>query len=54
MKVKWKQVKTLKAHCGECGQRLSGNNSINLPYECKCGTWKKVGVNDFKLEDSDA
>lgn len=40
MEIEYKQVKTLVEHCGDCGERLSGNNSLVLPYKCKCGIWK--------------
>ena len=38
--IVYKRVKTLAEHCNVCGERLSGNNSQILPYECKCGTWE--------------
>lgn len=39
-KLEYKQVKMLMPHCNECGEQLKGNNSMNTPYWCSCGTWK--------------
>lgn len=51
MKIIYKQVKQSVPHCGECGERLSGNNSGIMPYWCSCGMWKAnwEGPYDFKL-----
>ncbi len=40
MKIKYKKVKIAMPHCGDCGEQLSGNNSIAFPYKCKCGEWE--------------
>ena len=39
MKIKYKQVKTLQPHCGDCGEQIQGNGSMVLPYTCSCGEW---------------
>jgi hypothetical protein len=50
MKLTYKFIKTLHPHCGVCGEILTGNNSLVLPYKCKCGTWKRDYPSlDFKL-----
>lgn len=36
----YKQVKSIAPFCPICDQRLSGNNSLVLPYMCKCGEWQ--------------
>ena len=36
----YKIIKERQPHCPKCGERLSGNNSIALPYRCSCGIWK--------------
>lgn len=40
MKLVYKQVKVQMPHCGVCGERLGGNNSIVNPYFCSCGEWQ--------------
>lgn len=42
MRPEYKRVKILAPHCPKCGERLSGNNSFVLPYECSCGEWQVV------------
>lgn len=34
------RVKKSVSACPICKQELSGNNSILLPYTCKCGIWQ--------------
>lgn len=50
MKVKYKRVKKLMPHCGECGEELLGNNSDFSPYRCKCGIWKSSFSDPFNFE----
>ncbi len=46
MILKYKQVKEYKPFCGDCGERLHGDNSYANPYNCKCGVWEsKVDEN---------
>lgn len=40
MKIKYKRVKELRPHCGDCGEKLRGANSLMSPYECSCGQWE--------------
>lgn len=40
MKPIYKQVKIPMPHCPDCGEQLSGNNSIGMPWICACGTWE--------------
>lgn len=35
----YKKVKRLMPHCPKCGEMLGGNNSIMIPWHCKCGDW---------------
>jgi len=41
MKLKYKKVKIAMPHCGDCGERLMGNNSMISPYRCSCGEWER-------------
>lgn len=50
MKPEYKKVKTLQPHCPECGEMLSGNNSLVLPWKCSCGTWKSDIMNPTDYE----
>lgn len=54
MQILYKRIKTLQPHCGDCGERLSGNGSIVLPYQCSCGIWE-IGdynrLNEYVLKD---
>lgn len=54
MKPVYKMVRVSAAHCPECNQELWGNNSIALPWNCKCGVWKFVwkesGEYDYDIE----
>lgn len=51
MKPQYKQVKVIKPHCTICGERLKGNGSIILPYNCLCGVWEwKHRDSDMELE----
>lgn len=38
----YKRVKVMMPHCPICRDELSGNNSIDRPWKCSCGTWKVV------------
>lgn len=40
MKPIYKKVKVSLPHCPKCGEQLKGNNSLMMPYKCKCGIWK--------------
>ncbi len=40
MQPTYKKVKVTKPHCPTCKEMLTGNNSMVLPYQCKCGVWK--------------
>lgn len=42
MKPTYKQISVPRPHCPDCGTQLSGNNSIDIPWQCKCGTWKPI------------
>ena len=42
MKPVYKRVKAIAEFCPECKERLSGNNSYYMPWECRCGIWKAV------------
>lgn len=56
MQIKYKQVKRLMPHCGDCGEMLRGNGSYAFPYECSCGVWQldcsvdKGAVNYFLIK----
>lgn len=39
MKLQYKKIKQVVAHCGDCGEQLLGNGSIISPYRCGCGVW---------------
>ncbi len=39
LRPEYKIVKQREPHCPLCKERLSGNNSIVMPYKCSCGTW---------------
>jgi hypothetical protein len=41
LKPIYKKVKVLVPHCPVCGEQLSGNNSIMMPFTCKCGKWEQ-------------
>lgn len=41
IRPEYKLVKELKPFCPICKERLSGENSIILPYKCSCGIWKQ-------------
>jgi hypothetical protein len=47
MRLAYKQVKMMVEHCGDCGERLMGNNSIASPFRCSCGEWKLKYDSDF-------
>jgi len=49
MRLKWKQIKTMAPHCGDCSEQLRGNNSLMNPYECSCGKWEAKRGDDYKL-----
>lgn len=38
-KMVYKKVKIAKPHCDTCGNMLTGNGSVILPYRCSCGRW---------------
>ena len=40
VRPEYKPVTELQPHCPNCKERLTGNNSIALPYQCSCGVWK--------------
>ncbi len=40
MRVQYKKISIPVSHCGDCGERLLGNNSIVQPYRCSCGVWQ--------------
>lgn len=40
MQIKYKKVTEQMKHCGDCGERLRGNNSMWAPYRCLCGEWE--------------
>lgn len=53
MRIKYKKVKQSVPFCGDCGERLSGNNSYYNPYYCECGIWEatgEAGENEFVLK----
>lgn len=52
MKIVYKKIKLPVEHCGVCGERLQGDNSIAFPYKCSCGTWESNLRNpsEFKLK----
>lgn len=50
MKPVYKQVKTVAEFCPTCKERLSGNNSVVLPWECRCGVWEFVRREDGEFE----
>jgi len=39
LKPEYKKVSELKPHCPNCKERLEGNNSTIMPYQCSCGVW---------------
>jgi len=39
-KINYKMIKTLTPYCSKCDEKLSGNNSEILLYECSCGVWR--------------
>ena len=53
VRPEYKSVKELRPHCPKCGDRLRGNNSIAMPYRCRCGTWKQ-NISDltFNIEST--
>jgi hypothetical protein len=54
IKPVYKMVKERQPHCPQCDDRLSGNNSIALPYMCSCGIWKvdySTKYLTFKIEE---
>jgi tRNA(Ile2) C34 agmatinyltransferase TiaS len=54
IKPVYKFVKEKQPHCPQCGDRLSGNNSIAQPYMCSCGIWKVDYTSQyftFKIEE---
>jgi tRNA(Ile2) C34 agmatinyltransferase TiaS len=54
IKPVYKMVKEKQPHCPQCGDRLSGDNSIALPYRCSCGIWKpdySTQLFIFKIEE---
>lgn len=36
----YKRIEVVKLHCPICNQCMTGDGSIVLPYQCKCGVWK--------------
>lgn len=50
MKIKYKRIKIPVEHCGDCGERLSGNGSGYLPWKCSCGTWEYQAGELFELK----
>lgn len=40
MRVTYKRIKVAMPHCGDCQEELQGNNSLLMPYKCRCGEWK--------------
>ena len=43
-------------HCGDCGERLMGNNSMMNPYNCSCGTWERDTIKsmfDYKIREEE-
>jgi hypothetical protein len=42
MRIDYRKIKTYAPFCGECGEQLSGNNSLARPYSCSCGEWESV------------
>lgn len=40
MKPIYKKVPTVVPVCPKCKVKLSGNNSMVLPWTCNCGEWK--------------
>ena len=53
---KFSKPRLLITYCGDCGERLKGNNNDMFPYKCSCGTWEvKFGNSpmlNFKLNKS--
>jgi len=51
MKPNYKPIKEYTPFCPACEERLSGNNSILLPYWCGCGVWQSDWNNplDFTI-----
>ena len=47
MQIKYKRVKILMPHCGDCGQMLMGENSYMNPYRCPCGVWESTPREPF-------
>lgn len=40
MRPTYKKVKVLAPHCPKCEEKLQGDNSMNTPWKCSCGTWE--------------
>lgn len=36
----YKRVKTIAEFCPVCKEQLQGNNSMDFPWKCSCGTWE--------------
>ena len=36
----YKQRKVWSMFCNKCKEFLTGNGSVILPYQCKCGKWE--------------
>ena len=53
MKLIYKKIYVAVEHCADCGDRLSGNNSIVSPFRCSCGEWEWTWEHDgkWKLKD---
>lgn len=47
LRVVYKKVKVAMPHCPDCGEQLSGNNSMMSPYRCRCGVWKSSWEEHF-------
>lgn len=42
---KSKKIQVIIAYCPACKEKLEGNNSVQHPWQCKCGIWKWSYVN---------
>ena len=38
--MKYKSEKRLVPYCDDCDNRIIGNGSMILPYQCECGIWE--------------
>ena len=46
----YKRIKITVPHCPKCNEELTGNNSMILPYQCKCGVWETRNGVDFEVK----